>query len=64
MNGYNANYAAVPRDTLIAAAEHNRDAAAYWHSLYQQEQKKNQELMESIAYLTAQLRQVAEGRRF
>ena len=57
----NGDYRIMPRETVVTAAGHNRNAAAYWHKLYQQERQKNEELMATIAYLTTQVRRAAEG---
>ena len=55
------DYRFMPRETLVTAAEHNRNSAAYWYKLYQQEKQKSEELMATIAYLTTQVRRAAEG---
>lgn len=55
------DYRFMPRETLATAAEHNRNAAAYWYKLYQEQKAKNDELMATIAYLTTQIRRASEG---
>lgn len=56
-----SDYRYMSREALIAAAEHNRQSAAYMNRLYQQEKQKNQELMETVAFLTSQIRKISEG---
>ena len=55
------DYRFMPRETVVTAAEHNRNAAAYWYKLYQEQKAKNDELMATIAYLTTQIRRASEG---
>ena len=55
------DYRFMPRETVVTAAEHNRNVAAYWYKLYQEQKAKNDELMATIAYLTTQIRRASEG---
>ena len=64
MTTYNietGNYATMPRDALVYAAEHNRNSVAYWYKLFQEEWRKNLELQKTIAYLASVNRQAAEA---